>query len=84
MEWNAKSPTISPARTWMQYQTPEEAGWSSDKLAEVQQLSNRARSSAVMVIYNGAILTQWAQTNLSNFKGLAMMTKRNKLTPPEI
>jgi CubicO group peptidase (beta-lactamase class C family) len=60
--WNAASPTIFPTQTWTQYKTPKEAGWSPDKLTEVQQLSTRAKSAAVMVIYNGAILTQWGQT----------------------
>ncbi|MFT5506699.1 MAG: CubicO group peptidase (beta-lactamase class C family) [Gammaproteobacteria bacterium] len=61
-EWNTVSPAIFPTQSWMQYETPEEAGWSSEKLTEVQQLSKRAKSAAVTVIYNGAILTQWGQT----------------------
>ncbi len=46
----------------MQYETPEEAGWSSEKLSSVQHWIDEGESAAVMVIYNGAILAQWGQT----------------------
>ncbi len=55
--------THFPAETWMQYETPEEAGWSSEKLSSVEKFSHRAGSAAVMIIYNGAILAQWGQIN---------------------
>lgn len=61
--WNAASPSLLPAEQWKQYETPEEAGWSSEKLSAVQEMTNKAGSAAVMVIYNGAILTQWGQTD---------------------
>lgn len=61
--WNSASSPVIPAENWMRYETPEEAGWSSEKLSSVQEMSNRARSAAVMVIYNGAILAQWGQTD---------------------
>lgn len=60
--WNAISPGIFPAESWMQYKTPEQAGWSAEKLAAAQELSSQAGSAAVMVIYNGAILAQWGET----------------------
>jgi CubicO group peptidase (beta-lactamase class C family) len=61
-EWNAATASVFPAEHWMQYETPEQAGWSSEKLLAVQRMSDRANSAAVMVIYNGAVLTQWGQT----------------------
>lgn len=61
--WNAASPPVLPAENWMQYETPEEAGWSSEKLSEAQKLSGMNGSAAVMVIYNGAIVAQWGQTD---------------------
>ena len=61
--WNAMSAAVFPEENWLQYETPEEAGWSADKLAAVQSLAERAGSSAVMIIYNGAILAQWGETS---------------------
>ena len=61
--WNATSPSIFPAVKWMRYETSEEAGWSSEKLSAIQEMSDKAGSAAVMAIYNGAVLTQWGQTS---------------------
>jgi len=61
--WQAASPSLFPTDQWMQYETPEQAGWSSEKLAEVQKLSKMNESAAVIVIYNGAIVAQWGQTD---------------------
>ncbi len=61
-KWNALSTPVFPAAHWQQYETAEEAGWSSAKLAEVQKLLYVAGSAAVMVIYDGAVLAQWGQT----------------------
>ncbi len=62
-KWSATITPYFPVETWMRYETPEEAGWSSKKLSRVEKLSNRAGSAAVMVIYDGAILAQWGQTD---------------------
>lgn len=62
VDWNVTSPPSFPTKTWMQYESPEEAGWSSEKLSSVREMSERARSAAVIVIYNGAILAQWGET----------------------
>ena len=45
--WNAASPSLLPAELWKQYETPEEAGSSSEKLSAVQEMSNKADSAAV-------------------------------------
>ena len=60
--WNVTSPAIFPQQSWLRYETPEEAGWSTDKLSAVQKMSDRAGSAAVMVVYNGVILAQWGET----------------------
>ena len=57
-EWNAASRPLFPGESWEQYATPEEAGWSSEKLASARLASDLAESEAVMVIYNGAVLKQ--------------------------
>lgn len=61
-EWNTVTPPVFPKEYWMQYETPEEAGWSSEKLSSVQHWIAEGESAAVMVIYNGAMLAQWGQT----------------------
>ncbi len=58
-QWNAVSGPVFPGESWRQYAAPEEAGWSSEKLAEAQRMSLRAGSAAVMVVYNGAVLAKW-------------------------
>ena len=59
--WNAASKPLFPGEHWMQYETPDEAGWSSEKLASAKRMSDRAGSTAVMIIYDGAVLKQWGQ-----------------------
>lgn len=61
--WNVASQPVFPEENWKRYETPEEAGWSSEKLSSVEASSSGAGSAAVMVIYNGAILAQWGQTS---------------------
>jgi hypothetical protein len=80
--WNVTSQTVFPQQNWLRYETPEEAGWSANKLSAVQKLSDRAGSAAVTVIYNGAILT-----SLIRGIELAIMTSRNKdaqNNPPDL
>jgi CubicO group peptidase (beta-lactamase class C family) len=60
--WNNSSQTVFPQENWLRYETPEEAGWSTSKLSAVHEVSDRAGSAAVMVIYNGVILTEWGET----------------------
>jgi len=50
---------IHPGRNWSVYVTPEEAGFSSEKLARARQYSDEIGSAAVMVIYDGAVVAHW-------------------------
>ncbi|WP_227521904.1 serine hydrolase domain-containing protein [Bacillus solitudinis] len=55
---------LSPKRvpkesTWPAYESPEEAGWSSEKLAEASIYYNSLDSTAAMVIYEGKVLVSW-------------------------
>lgn len=45
--------------TWMQYETPEEAGWSSAKLEEAKQYYHSLDTTAAIAIYNGHVLFAW-------------------------
>ena len=60
-QWNAVSLNIFPDENWQQFAAPEEAGWSSEKLKSAHKISQVAGSAAIMVIYDGAVLTQWGQ-----------------------
>lgn len=51
-----------PDTTWMQYATPEEAGWSSEGIDKARAFADSLGSKAVMLIYNGAIVTEWGRT----------------------
>ena len=51
----------NPGLSWMQYNSPEEAGWSSEKLKEVQKFSKEIGSSAFMIIQDGKIVDQWGE-----------------------
>jgi hypothetical protein len=60
-QWNVVSTPISPGEVWQRYETPEEAGWSSEKLSHVLEAAQSAGSAAGMVVYNGAVVTQWGE-----------------------
>ena len=51
-----------PGEKWQRASSPEELGWSSEKLKRARKYSEAIGSSAVMVIVNGLILDQWGQT----------------------
>jgi len=49
----------NPQKTWEQYKTPEEAGWSSEKLKEAKKLYDSLDAAAFMVVYHGKVLVSW-------------------------
>jgi len=60
--WNAASPPVFPGETWQRYVSPEEAGWSSEKLDEAMERGAQLGGDALFVVYNGAVLAEWGQT----------------------
>ncbi len=48
-----------PDAAWQQYAAPEEAGWSSARLAKARKFADNIGSSEVMVIDNGAVVAAW-------------------------
>lgn len=60
--WNTASSSRFPDRNWQRYRTPEDAGWSSQGLAQAERLSQQAGSAAVFIVYDGAVLAEWGQT----------------------
>jgi CubicO group peptidase (beta-lactamase class C family) len=52
-----------PGKVWLQYDTPEEAGFSSNKLNLVKNLYDSLGSAALLVVYKGNILIDWGETS---------------------
>ncbi len=57
--WLADSTNRCPQETWMQYATPEEAGWCGEKLDQAREYFESLNSAAVFVVYDGAVLAAW-------------------------
>jgi CubicO group peptidase (beta-lactamase class C family) len=55
---DADSPRRSVA-AWMQYTTPEEAGFSSSALDSIRHIADSVRSGAVMAVYRDHVLLAW-------------------------
>lgn len=53
---------VYPDTTWMQYASPEEAGWSSEGIDKARALADSLGSKAVMLIYDGAVVAEWGET----------------------
>lgn len=48
-----------PRQHWQKAQTPEQLGWSSEKLIEARAYSKKIGSSAVMIVDNGVVVDAW-------------------------
>ena len=57
--WREHSTGRYPQATWLQYATPEEAGWSSEKLDAARACFDKIDSAAVIVVYDGAVFVAW-------------------------
>jgi len=57
--WRQDSTCCYPQQTWLQYATPEQAGWSSEKLQKAREYFDSTDSAAVMIVYDGAVLAAW-------------------------
>ncbi len=61
--WLGRKPHRYPRKTWARHATPEEAGWSSEKLGKAHDHFRKIGSAAVMVVYDGAVLVQWGDVD---------------------
>nr|WP_246596196.1 serine hydrolase [Bacillus alkalicola] len=50
---------FSSETTWEVHETPEEAGWSSEKLRQARRYYDSLHSTAAMAVYNGKVLFAW-------------------------
>lgn len=48
-----------PQQSWRQYANPEEAGFSSEKLAQAKAYYDSLNAAAYMVVYDGKVLVSW-------------------------
>lgn len=52
-----------PEKQWLQYKTPEDAGFSSQKLEKARKLADQYKSASVLIIYKGAIVQSWGDAS---------------------
>ncbi len=48
-----------PGKSWKQYKTPEEAGFSSEILKEAKAMYDKTAAAGFMVVYRGRVLVSW-------------------------
>lgn len=51
------------AKEALEYVTPEEVGWSTEKLEEAKDYAGRIGSAAVMALYDGKVFFSWGSTS---------------------
>ena len=50
---------VYPGEVWQEATTPEQLGWSSEKLAKAREYSERIGSAAVMIVDDGVVVDSW-------------------------
>jgi CubicO group peptidase (beta-lactamase class C family) len=50
---------VYPEENWQKAETPEQLGWSSEKLAEARVYSEKIGSAAVMIVDDGVVVAAW-------------------------
>ncbi len=50
---------FSPAGDWLQYETPEQAGFSAETLEEAYAMARDGKTAAFMLVYRGRVLAAW-------------------------
>lgn len=57
------TPDRLPEKQWLQYKTPEDAGFSSQKLQKARKRADEYKSANVLIIYKGAIVQSWGDAS---------------------
>jgi CubicO group peptidase (beta-lactamase class C family) len=60
---NGASEGVYPGEVWRKATTPEELGWSSEKLAVARAYSEKIGSAAVMIVDDGIVVDAWGDTS---------------------
>jgi hypothetical protein len=59
---HGSSPNEYPGQHWTQVKTPEDRGWSSDKLTAAKAYADSIDTAAVVIVDDGVIISQWGET----------------------
>jgi CubicO group peptidase (beta-lactamase class C family) len=54
---------VVPGRQWSVAESPEKAGWSSEKLKVAREYGDAIGSEAVMIVQDGVVIGQWGETS---------------------
>jgi CubicO group peptidase (beta-lactamase class C family) len=60
--FSAEALHVQGIKAGLEYVTPEEVGWSSQKLEEAKAFAEKINSAAVMVLYDGKVFVSWGKT----------------------
>lgn len=55
--------SVVPGAQWNKLVSPEQAGWSADKLKKVQKYIEEMGSTSVMIVQHGVVVTAWGDVN---------------------
>jgi CubicO group peptidase (beta-lactamase class C family) len=50
-----------PAKSWAKAKSPEELGWSSEKLRQARQLAGTFDTAAVVIVDDGIVVDEWGE-----------------------
>ncbi len=53
---------VFPGAHWQQFESPEQAGWSSAKLAVAREYADSISSAAVFIVHQGRVVSEWGET----------------------
>ena len=53
---------LYPGKHWSQIARPEDAGWSTQKLARARAFADSIDTAAVIIVDHGQIISQWGST----------------------
>lgn len=59
--WAGEEATFGSQGGWLQYATPEEAGFSSKTLDEAYAMAQAGNTAAFMLVYRGKVLAAWGR-----------------------
>jgi CubicO group peptidase (beta-lactamase class C family) len=59
----AEADTSPPASGWTQYESPDDDGFASDKLAAAFRYADSVKSGAVMVVHKGTVVAAWGDVS---------------------
>ena len=54
--YDGSNQEVYPEKKWQKAQTPEQLGWSSEKLAAAREYSKTIDTAAVMIVDNGVVV----------------------------